>query len=193
MLGRDIQDSRVNFRLCPGGLTPIAGTLGNRPDFSHSLGLLRRKMKRFNLTVHSLVKPRMPASVTGPWKSIPFLRCAVSTAGACFCPGSALGCRLMVFEEERAGPILDARGCPGFSPSTSCRHCGLTQSIVPAGTPLREGWCYPARKSWSASPFVSHLAAKSFFVRLNGVSPPRPTFPKAPRAVAVNTGRRPPP
>src|SRR5271166_1403217 len=82
-------------------------------------------------------KPGMFASVTGPWKSIPFLRCAVIHAGSCFCTGSALGCRLMVFEEERAGPILDARGCPGFNPSTSCKHCGLTQSIVPAGTPLR--------------------------------------------------------
>jgi hypothetical protein len=30
--------------------------------------------------------------------------------GSCFCTGSALGCRLMVFEEERAGPILDTRG-----------------------------------------------------------------------------------
>ena len=127
----------------------------------------------------------------GPLEVNPFLRFV--TAGSCFCTGSALGCRLMVFEEERAGPILDARGCPGFSPSTSCRHCGLTQSIVPAGTPLREGWCYPARKPLSASPFVSHLAANSFFVRLNGVSPPRPAFSKAPRAVAVNIGRRPPP
>jgi hypothetical protein len=116
----------------------------------------------------------------GPVVVNPFLRFV--TAGSCFCTGSALGCRLMVFEEERAGPILDARGCPGFSPNTSCRHCGLTQSVVPAGTPLREGWCYPARKPLSASP-----------VRLNGVSPPRPTFSKAPRAVAVNIGRRPPP
>ena len=127
----------------------------------------------------------------GPLGVNPFLRFV--TAGSCFCTGSALGCRLMVFEEERAGPILDARGCPGFSPGASCRHCGLTQSIVPAGTPLREGWCYPARKPLSASSFVSHLAANSFFVRLNGVSPPRPAFSKAPRAVAVNIGRRPPP
>ena len=36
--------------------------------------------------------------------------CAVSTAGGMLCTGSALGCRLMVFEEERAGPILETRG-----------------------------------------------------------------------------------
>lgn len=29
--------------------------------------------------------------------------------GSCFCPGSAQGCRLMVFEEERAGPIYVKR------------------------------------------------------------------------------------
>src|SRR6516162_2176503 len=34
----------------------------------------------------------------------------VPLPGACFCTGSALGCRLMVFEEERAGPISNARG-----------------------------------------------------------------------------------
>ena len=146
---------------------------------------------------HSLAEPRNACFCNGPLVVNPFLRFV--TAGSCFCTGSALGCRLMVFEEERAGPILDARGCPGFSPNTSCRHCGLTQSIVPAGTPLREGWCYPARKPLSASPFVSHLAANSFFVRLNGVSPPRPDLLKSaarsggqhwPKATAIGGAKR---
>ena len=36
------------------------------PNFSHDLGLLQPKMKRLNLTLHSLAKPRMPAfSVSG--------------------------------------------------------------------------------------------------------------------------------
>ena len=52
------------------------------------------------------------AFCNGPVVVNPF--CALSLPGSCFCTGSAQGCRLMVFEEERVGPILDARGCPGF-------------------------------------------------------------------------------
>ena len=58
--------------------------------------------------------------------------------GSCFCTGSALGCRLMVSEKEGAGPISYG-GVAGLAPSTTERKCGLTQSIVPAGTPLRAG------------------------------------------------------
>ena len=44
----------------------------------------------------------------------------------------------MVSEKEGAGPILYG-GVAGLAPSTTERKCGLTQSIVPAGTPLRVG------------------------------------------------------
>ncbi len=96
----------------------------------------------------------MDASVTGPSKSIPFLSAAIH-AGSCFCTGSALGCRLMVFEEERVGPIFQGRGCLGFRPSSSCKHLGLAQSIVPAGTSFGKAGVYPARKALSASPFAA--------------------------------------
>src|SRR5271157_6278708 len=84
-------------------------------------------------------------------------------------------------------------GLPGSSPSTSCKHRGLTQSIVPAGTSFGKAGVYPARKPPSASPFAAQLAGNSFSVRLDGVSPSRPEPRKAPRGAAVNAGRRPPP
>ena len=85
------------------------------------------------------------------------------------------------------------RGVAGLRPGASCKRGGLTQSIVPAGDAAsgRLVFILPENRS-SASPYVPQRAAGRFSVRLNGVSPPRPTFPKAPRAVAVNTGRRPP-
>jgi hypothetical protein len=110
-----------------------------------AIGLLRRKMKRFNFTVHSLVKPRMPASVTGPWKSTLFLR-------RIHCRGMLLygvGARPPPYGVRRGKGRSNLRdaGWPGFSPSPSCKHCGLTQSIVPAGTPLREGRCLSCPKT----------------------------------------------
>jgi len=45
----------------------------------------------------------------GPLEVNPFFA-PYPLPGACFCTGSALGRRLMVFEEERAGPILETRG-----------------------------------------------------------------------------------
>ncbi len=143
-------------------------------------------------TGHSLAKPAMFASVTGPWESTLFLR-------HIHCRGHAsvhgVGARPPPYGVRRGKGRSNLRdaGWPGFSPSPSCKHCGLTHSIVPAGTPLREGGVYPARKLSRASPFAPQRAANSFFVRLNGVSPSRPKVWKAPRAVAVNTGRRPPP
>ena len=95
----------------------------------------------------------------------------------------------MVSEKEGAGPISYG-GVAGLAPSATERKCGLTQSIVPAGTPLREGWCHPARKPSNASPFAPQRTAERFFVRLSGVSPPRPKLGKAPRAASVNAGRK---
>ena len=97
----------------------------------------------------------------------------------------------MVFEKERAGPIL-MRGVAWHHPGASLRTCGLTQSIVPAGTSFGKAGVYLSRKTSSASPFAPQLAAESFSVRLNGVSPSRPELREAARAAAVNTGRRPP-
>ena len=42
---------------------------------------------------------------------------------------------------------LKRAGSPGFSPSSSCIFHDLTQSIVPAGTPLREGRCLSCPKT----------------------------------------------
>jgi hypothetical protein len=96
----------------------------------------------------------------------------------------------MVFKEERAGPILDARGCLASTQA-------LLQSLRPdpihrPGRDAASGKAgvYPARKFLIASPFARLLAANGFSVRLNGVSPSRPKVSKAPRAVAVNAGRK---
>ena len=133
-----------------------------------------------------------PCFCNGPLEVNPFFA-PYPLPGSCFCTGSALGCRLMVFEEDRAGPILDARGC-----RASPRR--LLQGLRPdpihrPGRDAASGrlvFILPENQS-NASPYVPQRAAGSFSVWLNGVSPSRPEFRRAPRAVAVNTGRRPSP
>jgi len=134
--------------------------------------------------------PRQVRFCNGPLVVNPF--CALPLPGSCFCTGSAQGCRLMALEKERAGPIL-MRGVAWRYPGASLRTGGLTRSIVPAGTSFGKAGVYLSRKPSIASPFAPHPVANSFSVRLNGVSPSRPTFPKAPGAAAVNTSRRLPP
>src|SRR5271165_4066431 len=53
--------------------------------------------------------PRNVCFCNGPLEVNPFFA-PYPLPEACFCTGSALGRRLMVFEEERAGPILETRG-----------------------------------------------------------------------------------
>ncbi|HEX8712247.1 MAG TPA: transposase [Terracidiphilus sp.] len=95
--------------------------------------------------VDSFVNWRISASITGPWKSIPFLR--RSTAGSMLLYGVGAGPPPDGVRRGKGRSNLRYAGLPGFSPSSSCRHCGLTQSIVPAGTPLREGRCLSCPKT----------------------------------------------
>ena len=60
----------------------------------------------------------------------------------------------------------------------------------PGGDAASGRGCYPARKPSNASPFAPQRTAERFFVRLSGVSPPRPKLGKAPRAASVNAGRK---
>jgi len=94
----------------------------------------------------------------GPPVVNPFF-CAIPLPGSCFCTGSALGRRLMVSEKEGAGQSY-WRGCFAVA-STACGRCGLTQSIVPAGTPLPEGWCLSCPKTLDCFSFYAAAATLS--------------------------------
>src|SRR5208337_2047051 len=80
----------------------------SRVPKSGLLVLGKTSAKTTILSRHSL-RPRNVCFCNGPLEVNPFFA-PYPLPGACFCTGSALGRRLMVFEEERAGPILETRG-----------------------------------------------------------------------------------
>jgi hypothetical protein len=109
----------------------------------------------------------------GPLEVNPFFA-PYPLPGSCFCTGSALGCRLMVFEEEWAGPILDARGLPGFNPSPSWQSL-RPDPIHRPGRDAASGRGYLSYpKPLTASPFAQQRAAESFTAGPGGVFPSWP-------------------
>src|SRR5271167_2352505 len=86
---------------------------------------------------------RMRSSVTGLRLSIPF--CAVSTAGVLLLYGVSAGLPPYGVRRGKGRSNLTLHGC--LHSKHRCAYGGLTQSIVPAGTPLREGWCLSCPKT----------------------------------------------
>src|SRR5271166_3374846 len=124
-------------------------------------------------------RPRAPGSQ-------PFF-CAVSIAGGMLLYG--VGARPPPYGVRRGKGRSNLRdaGWPGFSPSPSCKHCGLTQSIVPAGTPLRNQTSSaitalppPQYRSLAALSVKKQLTAKQ--LEVNGVCCVRKAKSRQPKA-----------
>ena len=108
-------------------------------------------------------KPRPPITYTDPTPSLstktgqvsfcngplvvnPFFS-VLSTAGSCFCTGSVLGCRRMVFEEERAGPIFQMGGVAWLQSKLLLQASRPDPVHRPGRDELREGWCLSCPKN----------------------------------------------
>ena len=118
----------------------------------------------------------------GPSAVNPFF-CAVSTAGVMLLYGVSAGLPPDGVRKGRGRSNLIWRGCRACAKH---HRAEMRPDPIhrPGGDAASGRGCHPARKPSNASPFAPQRTAERFFVRLSGVSPPRPKLGKAPRAAS---------